>query len=224
MVGMVTHSTYFGSNRDALDRVCGAFPNSSPAYADLTRPALRPILPAMAQFQTVTPRSRRGSRFSLLCASTGLALFFSLAACSPEVDVSAQRALLTRADALYTSTANAGDVEGLTALYAQDATRYPPNGEPSHGLEAMRAFAEGVASTPGFHLTAHPQAREVSESGDMGYTLNLLELSVTGEDGSSEVQWLRDFHVWRMGPDGAWRIVEDIWHVMEQAPSPDTVG
>ena len=112
-------------------------------------------------------------------------IILSLAACSPELDTSAQRALLIEADALYTSTANAGDVEGLTA---------------------------------------HPLALEVSEAGDMGYTLNLLELSVSGEDGSSEVQWLRDFHVWRMGPDGAWRIVEDIWHVLEQAPSPEPVG
>ena len=151
-------------------------------------------------------------------------LLLFLAACSPELDTSAQRELLIEADALYTSTANSGDVEGLTALYAPNATRYPPNGEPSHGLDAMRAFAEGVAATPGFHLTGHPLALEVSESGDMGYTLNLLELSVTGADGSPEVQWLRDFHIWRKGPDGAWRIVEDIWHVLEQAPSPEPVG
>ena len=158
-----------------------------------------------------------------LRACAGLALALLLPACSAEVDLESQRALLVEADERYTATANSGDVEGLTALYAPDATRYPPNGEPSHGLDAMRAFAEGVAATPGFHLTAHHLALEVSEGGDMGYTLNLLELSVTGEDGP-EVQWLRDFHVWRMGPEGAWKIVEDIWHVVEPAPSQEPIG
>lgn len=157
-------------------------------------------------------------------AAAGLALVLSISACEPAIDLDIRRALLVEADAQYTATANAGDVEGLTALYAPNATRYPPNGEPSSGLDAMRAFAEGVASTPGFHLTAHPLALEVSQGGDMGYTLNLLELSVTGADGGPEVQWLRDFHVWRMSPDGAWRIVEDIWHVMDQTPSPEPVG
>jgi len=141
----------------------------------------------------------------------------AMAACRPDVDLDAERALLREADARYTSTANAGDVEGLTALYAADATRYPPDGEPATGLDEMRGFAERVAATPGFHLTTTALALEVSERGDMGYTLNLLELRVTGADGEPEVEWLRDFHIWRKELDGAWRIVEDIWHVMEVA-------
>ena len=177
----------------------------------------------MAQLHTIMSGPPRSGVFSFLRASSGLALILSLPACVAEVDLDAQRALLVEADAQYTATANAGDVEGLTALYAPDATRYPPGGEPSHGLDAMRAFAQGVASTPGFHLTAHPLALETSQGGDMGYTLNLLELTVTGEDGVPEAQWLRDFHVWRREPDGAWRIVEDIWHVMDPAPSPESV-
>ena len=128
------------------------------------------------------------------------------------------RALLRSADERYTATMDAGDVEGIVALYAPDATRYPPNGEPTHGLEAMRAFAEGVSATPGFSLRAQPISLDVAASGELGYTLNLLELRVTGPDGQPTVQWLRDFHIWRKGADGAWRIVEDIWHVMEVAP------
>lgn len=138
----------------------------------------------------------------------------ALASCTPSVNMEAERALLRQADEWYTATANAGDVDGLTALYAEDATRYSPSGESTTGIDAMRAFAEGVASTPGFNITAQRLVLEVGEGGDMGYTLNLLELSVTGPDGDPVIQQLRDFHLWRKEADGAWRIVEDIWQVL----------
>ena len=144
-----------------------------------------------------------------------------LASCRPGVDLDAERALLREADARYTSTANAGDVEGLTSLYAADATRYPPDGPPVSGLDAMRAFATRVSATPGFHLTPTPLALDVAAGGDMAYTLNLLELRMTGADGEPVVEWLRDFHVWRKEADGAWRIVEDIWHVMDTGAPPE---
>jgi ketosteroid isomerase-like protein len=137
----------------------------------------------------------------------------AVASCAPTVDIAAERALLVEADRRYIETANAGDVEGLTALYADRATRYPPDGEPTSGPEAMRAFAEALASTPGFHLTATPLELEISRSGDMGYTLNELQLTTTGPDGTPVVQRLRDFHSWRKEGD-RWEIVVDIWHVM----------
>lgn len=141
-----------------------------------------------------------------------LALLATLS-CGPAVDIAAERALLVEADRRYVETANAGDVEGLAGLYADDATRYPPDGEPTSGPEAMRAFAEAIASTPGFHLTASPLELDISASGDMAYTLNALELTTTGPDGTPVVQRLRDFHTWRKEGD-SWKIVVDIWHVM----------
>jgi ketosteroid isomerase-like protein len=142
-----------------------------------------------------------------------------VASCEASVDVGLERARLQEADARYTAVMDGGDVEGIVSLYAVDATRYPPDGEPASGPEAMRAFAERVAAMPGFHLTALPLAMEISQSGDMGYTLNLLELTVTGADGRPVVEHLRDFHIWRREADGAWRIVEDIWQVLPE-PNP----
>jgi ketosteroid isomerase-like protein len=144
----------------------------------------------------------------------------TVAACTRGPDLDAERELLRQADALYVTTANAGDVSGLTALYAADATRYPPDGAPGTGIDAMRTFAEGVAATPGFQLSPELLELDVSASGDMGYTLNLLELTVTGADGSPATQYLRDFHVWRKEAEGEWRIVVDIWHerVFEDSP------
>lgn len=145
-------------------------------------------------------------------------LLFSLciASCGPRPDLASQRARLQEADARYTAVMDRGDVEGIVSLYASDATRYPPDGESSSGPEAIRAFAHRVAATPGFHLTASSLAMDVAQSGDLAYTLNLLELTVIGPDGQPVVEHLRDFHVWRWEADGAWRIVEDIWQVLEE--------
>jgi uncharacterized protein (TIGR02246 family) len=143
-----------------------------------------------------------------------LAVLSSLAggSCAPAVDLEVERALLVEADRRYIEAANAGDVEELAGLYADDATRYPPDGEPTSGPVAMRAFAEAVASTPGFHLTAVPLELEIARSGDLAYTLNALELTTTGPDGTPVIERLRDFHTWRR-EDGGWKIVVDIWHV-----------
>lgn len=142
-----------------------------------------------------------------------------IAACSPAPDLDAARATLLEADRRYLETANAGDVDGLAGLYADDATRYPPTGAPSSGPDAMRAFAEGVASTAGFRLTSLASTHELSPDGRMGYTLHDLDLSVTGPEGDAQVQRLRDLHTWRL-EDGEWKIVVDLWQVLPDAGSP----
>ena len=142
------------------------------------------------------------------------AAWVCLASCTPNADVGAELALLLESDRLYVEAANAGDVETLVGLYAEDGTRYSPAGAVGSGPEAMRAFAEGVASTPGFRLVAlGDPVVEMSPGAEMAYTLNELELTTTGPDGELSVQRLRDFHTWRREPDG-WRIVVDIWQVL----------
>ena len=134
------------------------------------------------------------------------------AGCAPSLDLEAERASLREAAASYVTLANAGDEVALAALYAPDATQYPPNGDPVTGPSGIAAWANRIASTPGFHLEPRPLELTVSESGDVGYTLEALELTVTGPDGEPMVQHLRDFHVWKKQGDGSWKIAVDIWH------------
>lgn len=152
-----------------------------------------------------------------LRAVVARALFpLTLTACAPAQgppDLEQARTRLAEADQRYIEAANAGDVEGLAALYADDATRYPPDGTPSSGREAMLAFARGVAATEGFRLTSRARAMEVSPDGKMAYTLNELDLSFAGPDGRAATQRLRDLHTWRL-EGGDWRIVVDIWQVL----------
>ena len=132
----------------------------------------------------------------------------------PGPDLTAERALLLEADLEYVEAANAGEVEALAGLYASDAKRYSPAGPITVGTDAMRAFAEGVASTSGFHLTPLGEPTvQIAASGDMAYTLNELELVTSDPDGSPVAQRLRDLHIWRREA-GGWKIVEDLWQTL----------
>ena len=132
----------------------------------------------------------------------------------PAPDLSEERALLLEADREYVEAANRGDAEALSRLYAADGSRYSPAGPVSRGPEAMRAFADGVASTAGFHLTPTGETVvELAASGDMAVTLNELELVTAGPDGEPSSQRLRDLHIWRREAEG-WRIVHDLWQTL----------
>ena len=101
---------------------------------------------------------------------------------------------------LFVQRVNAGDVEGLVALYAPDAVMAFPPGNVAIGSEAIRqVFSDFVAS--GVRLTLGDQ-QPVLRVGDLvlGST-RLVDGGVTAE-------------VARRQPDGTWRWVIDQWNVL----------
>jgi ketosteroid isomerase-like protein len=101
---------------------------------------------------------------------------------------------------LFVERVNAGDVEGLVALYEPDAVMATEAGSVAVGLEAIRRmFEEFVAS--GVELTL----------GDQQPTLSLGDLALTSTrlgDGGVTAE------VARRQPDGTWRWVIDRWNVL----------
>jgi ketosteroid isomerase-like protein len=91
----------------------------------------------------------------------------------------------------FISRANAGDVEGLVALYEPDAVLAFPAGRVSVGHDEIRkAYAELLASRPVF--TSGGQ-RPALRNGDLAITSTRLP------DGGTTVE------VARRQPDGTWR-------------------
>ena len=151
----------------------------------------------------------------------GAIVFMISASCSPAappVDVEAERAALTEADSRYGSTAATRDLETFLAFYASDAAMYPPEGATVTGLDNIRSFAGAFFADPAFSATFRSLAVEVSQDGDMGYTLSTGDLAYTGPDGNLIAERIRDFHVWRKQADGTWKIVVDIWNLEPAAP------
>ena len=101
---------------------------------------------------------------------------------------------------LFVERVNAGDVEGLVALYAPDAVMAFPPGNVAIGSEAIRqVFSDFVAS--GVRLTLGDQ-QPVLRVGDLALgSTRLVDGGVTAE-------------VARRQPDGTWRWVIDQWNVL----------
>lgn len=130
----------------------------------------------------------------------------------PPVDLDAERAALRAADSLYTRLATAKDAEGVSELYTTDATIYPPAGPTVRGIDGVREFAAEFTAIPGLAMSFRPLVIEVSRDGDMGYTINAVEITVFDEAGNPVTELTRDFHLWRKQDDGNWKVAVDIWN------------
>lgn len=106
---------------------------------------------------------------------------------------------------LFVERANAGDVEGLVALYEPNAVIASGNGEFVNGLEQIREYFVGfLADRPQFERSA--QAAALC-SGDLALTSSRL----SNGDVTAEVA--------RLQPDGSWLWAVD--HFALARPSTD---
>jgi len=105
-------------------------------------------------------------------------------------------------DRLFLHRAQAGDVEGVVALYEPDAVFSAPSGELIRGTAALRAFYTALfADPPAFTGTVNPAVRH----GD-------LALTTTHFDGGATAE------IARRQPDGSWLWIADQANVLGSAP------
>lgn len=132
-----------------------------------------------------------------------LVLLIAAFACAPPASRDSPE-LAARSDA-WEAALNAGDVEALTAMYAEDCRILPPNGELGQGrAAAAAAFGEMIDAG----LTGTLETVEARIAGDIGYRVGTYALQ--GPDGS-QVDRGKFVEVWRQ-VDGDWRISNDIWN------------
>ena len=125
-------------------------------------------------------------------------------------DEQAVRDLVAR----YQAASNEGDAVALAALYADDALLLPPDDGIVAGRDAILAFwQDGIESGISFEVV------ESSATGGSAYVVGrfLMEASASAPaDSGKYVLCLR------RQPDGAWRVVADMWNATPSGDEEDS--
>jgi uncharacterized protein (TIGR02246 family) len=110
-------------------------------------------------------------------------------------------------DRLFAEHVNAGDVEGVVALYEPDGTLLMQDGAPSSGTEAIRtAIGQFVAMNPQLRMSIR---QVVHGGGDIAAVYNDWQVTLIGPDGKLIEDSGMACEIVRRQADGSWRFVID---------------
>jgi uncharacterized protein (TIGR02246 family) len=132
-------------------------------------------------------------------------------------DTAADEAAIRAADSTWFTHYNAGNVDGVAALYADDAVLNVPGMPPARGSSAVReALAKDIANSSGggFTLTPAPTP-EIGVSGDLAYIWNTFKVT----DKSGATVDAGKYVTVAARKNGEWRIIRDIWN-SDNPPAP----
>lgn len=98
-----------------------------------------------------------------------------------------------------------GDAAALAAMYTEEATAFPPSGQPVQGRAAITALWQGLIDSKGTEFTL--KTTEVRQLGEMAFETGRYTVKPpTGQavEGNYLVMWKRE--------KGSWKLHRDIWN------------
>jgi ketosteroid isomerase-like protein len=127
---------------------------------------------------------------------------------------------LRDADQMAQRSVIAKDPSAVREWLADNARNYGPFAPAAEGREDFLSSFEGAFSLPGFAVDyPEPSQVYVSPGGDVGYTVALEDITVTGPDGKPVQARARYLAIWERQPDGRWLAIENMWNFRAPAPS-----
>ncbi len=136
---------------------------------------------------------------------------FALTACAPKAPDTTADAATLKADApVWFTNFNAGDAEGVAALYAEDGVVLAPGAPAVVGRTAIRDFiASEIANSKAAGLTLKGNGvTDAGVAGDMAWITGTF--SVTDASGAT-VDKGKYMTIYRRA-DGKWPIIRDTWN------------
>ena len=124
-----------------------------------------------------------------------------------EADVEA----INQMAANYAAAENAGDLDGIMAVFTDDAVRMPPNAPAIIGKESIRSLMQTNLEQNTYQLDNPPE--EVQVSGDLAFARGTYTVTVTPKAGGESIQLEGKYLVvCQKQPDGSWKAARDIWN------------
>lgn len=138
----------------------------------------------------------------------------ALAGCAkpapPVVDTAADEATVRAINPAWFKAYNAGDADGIAALYADDAVLNIPGLPPVRGRAGIRdSMAQDIAASAAAGLTFNPgTSAEFGLSGELAWEWNTFTIT----DASGATVDTGKYVTVYGKRDGQWTIIRDIWN------------
>ena len=135
----------------------------------------------------------------------------------PKVDAAIEEAAIRRTDAEWLAASTARDLERVLPFWSDHATILSPGAPAIVGKEAIRRYVSGAFATPGFSISWKTEKVEVSQSGDIAYSIGTDRISYAAADGKSVAADNRSVAIWKKQPDGSWKCILDVMNPAESS-------
>jgi ketosteroid isomerase-like protein len=143
-----------------------------------------------------------------------LALVLFAAGCGeqkPPDTRAADEKAIRDADAQWSKTAAARDVDGTVSYYSDDASLLAPNAPIASDKQSIHAAWAGLL-TPDTSLSWQASKVEVARSGDLAYLIGTYQLITKDTHGKPISDNGKFVEVWKKQPDSKWKVVADIFN------------
>jgi uncharacterized protein (TIGR02246 family) len=151
----------------------------------------------------------------------GLGILIAVSGCVKStpapVDTAAEEASLKESTQMWLKAYNAGDVETIVSLYADDAVLMPPHAAVAAGKTAIREFiAKDTAGAKAAGVKLMPGAATAGVDGDMGWESGSYSVA----DGSGQTVDSGSYLSVSRKVGGKWLLVRDTWNSDRPLPAP----
>ena len=165
----------------------------------------------------------------LLSLGAASVLVLALLSCAPQTQPVAEEVVSTEADVAairalaeqWIATFEAGDVEGLVALYTEDAVRLPPDGPSYSGTAAFEEYFRGIFEKFSFEgVWPVEGTEEIIVADGWAYHLSEYIVMATPKEGGETVEEKGNvLEIIQRQSDGSWKFAREIWNT---TPLPET--
>ncbi len=141
-------------------------------------------------------------------------------ACTQGVNIDKQKAELMNIDREFSMmSVEKGTFEAFYNYMADDVTIFPKFGHPIKGKETYRDLSSpGEKTEQTSRLEWEPYFADISDSGDLGYTLGRYKLTITDSSEDEQKKYGYYVTIWKKQPNGGWKFVFDTGN---ESPPPE---
>jgi len=117
--------------------------------------------------------------------------------------------VLMEADRAFFASVAEGGADAWASWFADDGAVIQEGIGEVRGREAVRAAMAGL-DAPGVSLRWEPDRADIAASGDLGWTTGHFVSEGPGPDGATVRAEGVYVTIWRLQPDGSWKVVMDL--------------